>query len=152
MERLTLPQKFSGPGFLWPTVIAYFVPFSILLMFFVLFVAMTEGMGMEKVLFLLLGSLALLPFLIRDYRASRKTLVLDESGVRQMNGNEKLIPWPSVASVLVKESSIGYGSIVVTSKEGVAIKIPISHIRMKCGRVLHFLKQRTGLTETYGYE
>jgi len=57
--------------------------------YFILFVVMTEGMLVEKVLFLLVGLLAIVPFWLRDYRKNRRTLIVTSDGIKQTNKKRK---------------------------------------------------------------
>jgi hypothetical protein len=66
-----------------------------------------------KVLFLALAFGLLVPFVVRDYRRNRRTLVLEQEGLRLTDGKELFIPWKTVTAILVTEAPIGPGSIIV---------------------------------------
>lgn len=149
-DRLNLPLTFTYPRFHWTVILAYTIPLFLVFMFFALFVVPTEGMVVEKVVFIVLGVIIVLPFFIRDFRRSRKKLVLEQQGLRQTNGKQLVIPWHEIKNISVKESYIGYGSISVGSNETGWIRIPGSHPNR--GQILHLIKKHTNLTESYGHE
>jgi hypothetical protein len=140
----TPPITFRYPGLYWGTAIAYALPVCVTLFFFVLFVRI-EGQLWSKFIFLFLGILAVVPFLLRDYWRTRKRLIIENEGLRQLNGKEIFIPWQAVASVEVRKVTPTSLSIIVESNEGRTIQFPQSI--MNCGQILYWIKRRTNLPE-----
>jgi hypothetical protein len=139
------PITFQYPGLRWGTASAYMVTLVLILLFFVLFVIKFEGPLAGKFLFLFLALLAVVPFLVRDYRRTRKQLIIENEGLRQTNGKEIFIPWRAVASVDVRKVTPLTLSIIVESNEGRAIMFPQSI--MNCGQLLYWIKRSTNLRE-----
>ena len=83
-----LPLLCRYPGITRQIVLVYAIPLLIIMTYFILFVVMTEGMLVEKVLFLLVGLLAIVPFWLRDYRKNRRTLIVTSDGIKQTNGHD----------------------------------------------------------------
>ena len=138
-ERLTFPLTYAYSPYTRGNLLVYLVPLILVLMLFVLFVTMTEGMVFEKVFFLGLGLLAIVPFWIRDHRANRKKLILTRDGLKQVNGNDVVIPWNEIAECVFMEEPIGMGSVLIRSRTDTCIKLPRSLPSL--GQILYFIER-----------
>ncbi len=148
--KLEPPLTFVSQWFVWDTVWAYSIPLGLVLLFFALFIIRIEGMLVEKLLFLGLSLLILVPFMLRDYRKTKLQFIVQKSGLRVTDGKETFIPWESVKEILVTKAFIGEGSVVVKADGGKRIAIPRS--LMQCGQLLYLIKRNTNLSETYGLQ
>jgi len=128
-------------------VLAYAIPILVIMMWFILFVAMTEGMLMGKVLFLFVGLLPIVPFWLRDYRKNCRTLIVTSDGIKQTNGRDTMLAWTDVQEIILTEQALGIGWIIVKGRGGIEIQIPRS--LRKCGEILYWLKRYTNLSETF---
>ena len=145
------PVTYGYPGLTRGNLSAYLAAFGLVLGFFLLFVAGTEGLWFEKLAFLVLGTAVITPFLLRDYRKSHRKLTLGRDGLGQTNGGEIFISWDSISAVLVKESNgLGYGTVLVKGRAGQRIIIPRSLPNI--GQICYLLKVRSGVAQTYGHE
>ena len=144
--RQGLPLVCRYPGITRQIVLAYTIPILVIMTFFILIVAMTEGMLVEKVLFLFVGLLVIVPFWLRDYRKNRRTLILTSDGVKQTNGQDTMLAWTDVQEIMLTEEALGFGWIIVKGCGGIEIQIPRS--LLKCGEILYWLKRYTNLSET----
>jgi hypothetical protein len=142
-ERLTFPLTYVCATSTRGILLMYLIPLVLLLVFFFLFVTRTEGMVLEEVLFLALGLLVIVPFWIRDHRASRKMLVLTQNGLKQVNGNDIFIPWNEIAECSFKGDSIGMGFILIRSRAHKYIKIP--RALLSCGQILYFIERESSV-------
>jgi hypothetical protein len=127
-------------------MLVYAIPLLLIITFFILFVILTEGMVAEKIAFLILGILAIVPFWLRDYRKNHKTLTVTSEGVKQTNGQDIFIQWSEVQEIMITEEALGFGSITVKGHAGLEIQIPRSI--QKCGAIIYWLKRYTNLPET----
>jgi hypothetical protein len=142
-----LPLVCRYPGMTRPIVLAYAVPILLVMACFILFVVKTDGMLLEKILFLFLGLLAIVPFWLRDYRKNRRTLILTADGVKLTNGQDTMLAWTDVQEIILTEQALGIGWIIVKGRGGIEIQIPRSLRR--CGEILYWLKRYTNLSETF---
>jgi hypothetical protein len=141
-----LPLVCRYPGITRQIVLAYAIPILLIMTFFMLFVVMTEGMLIQKVLFLFVGLLPIVPFWLRDYRKNCSTLIVTSDGIKQTNGHDVMLAWPDVQEILLTEQALGIGWIIVKGRGGIEIQIP--RTLRKCGAILYWLKRYTNLTET----
>lgn len=141
-----LPLVCRYPGITRQIVLAYAIPTLLLVTAFILFVVRTEGMLMEKFLFLFVGLLVMVPFWLRDYRKNRRTLIVTSEGVKQTNGQDTILAWADVQEIMLTVEALGLGSIIVKGRGGIAIQIPRS--LPNCGTILYWLKHYTNLSET----
>ena len=148
--KLELPLTFVSQRFVWDTVWTYSVPLGLVLLFFTLFIIRIEGMLVEKLLFLGVCLLILVPFMLRDYRKTKMKFIVEKNGLRETDGKETFIPWKSVREILVTKAYIGNGSVVVKADGGKRILIP--RCLMQCGQLLYLIKRNTNLSETYGFQ
>ena len=139
-----LPFRCRYPGITRSMVAVYVVPLLLIVAFFVLFVTMTEGMVVGKVLFLVFGLLAIVPFWLRDYRKNCSTLTVTQEGIAENDGQGITLPWSDIQEIILTEEPIGLGWIIVKGKSGKKIQIPRS--LHECGRVLYWLRWYTNLS------
>lgn len=142
-----LPLVCRYPGMTRQIVLAYAIPILLIMTFFILFVTMTEGMLMGKVLFLFVGLLAIVPFWLRDYRKNCRTVIVTSDGVKQTNGHDLMLAWTDVQEIMLTEQALGIGWIIVRGRDGIEMQIPRS--LRKCGAILYWLKRYTNLSETF---
>ena len=145
-EQQGLPLVCRYPGITHQILLAYAVPILVIMTYFVLFVVMTEGMLMEKILFLLAGLLVIVPFCLRDYRKNCKTLIVTADGLKETNRQDAMLAWADIQEILLTEEALGFGWIIVKGRGGIEIQIPRS--LQKCGTILYWLKHYTNLSET----
>jgi hypothetical protein len=145
-EQEGLPLACRYPGITRAIMLVYAIPLLLIITFFILFVILTEGMVAEKIAFLILGILAIVPFWLRDYRKNHKTLTVTSEGVKQTNGQDIFIQWSEVQEIMITEEALGFGSITVKGHAGLEIQIPRSI--QKCGAIIYWLKRYTNLPET----
>lgn len=141
-----LPLHCRYPGITRGTVALYVIPLLLIMTFFTTFVTMSEGMLLEKVVFLLVGLLAIVPFWLRDHRKNRKTLILTTDGVKQTNGQNIFLAWSDIQEITLTEEPPGLGSIIVKGRNDQEIQIPRS--LQNAGAILYWLKRYTNLSET----
>lgn len=141
-----LPLVCRYPGVTRQIVLAYAAPILLIMTFFILFVVKTEGMLVEKVVFLLAGLLVIVPFWLRDYRRNGRTLLVAADGIKQTNGQDTTLAWADIQEIILTEEALGFDSIIVKGRGGIVIRIPRS--LPKCGAILYWLKRYTNLTET----
>ena len=146
-EQQGLPLVCRYPGITRQIVLAYAIPILVIMTYFILIVAMTEGMLVGKVLFLFVGLLVIVPFWLRDYRKNCRTLIVTSDGVKQTNGQDTMLAWTDVQEIMLTEQAIGIGWIIVKGRGGIEIQIPRS--LRKCGAILYWLKRYTNLSETF---
>ena len=146
-KQLRLPIEYVYPGLSRSSIVTYGCAFGLVLFFFVLFV-LREGLLVEKLLFLISGTLLLFPFLIRDYLRNRRTLILEDNGLRERNGREKSIAWQEVSRIVVSEEPLTNSLISVESHTGESIKIPRSLLDYS-GQILYLIRARTNVREEY---
>lgn len=142
-----LPLVCRYPGITRQMVLAYAIPILLIMTFFILFVAMTEGMLMGKVLFLFVGLLPIVPFWLRDYRKNCRTVIVTSDGIKLTNGRDTMLAWTDVQEIILTEQALGIGWIFVKGRGGIEIQIPRS--LRKCGEILYWLKRYTNLSETF---
>jgi hypothetical protein len=138
-ERLIFPLTYAYATSTRGILLVYLIPLILVLIFFILFVTRTEGMVLEKMVFLALGLLAIVPFWIRDHRASRKKLILTQDGLKQVNGDDIVIPWNEIANCSFTEEPLGLGSVLIRSRAHKCIKLPRS--LPSCGQILYFIER-----------
>ena len=143
-----LPLYCRYPGITRGTVALYVIPLLLIMTFFIKFATMAEGMLLEKLVFLLVGLLAIAPFWLRDHRKNRKTLILTTDGVKQSktNGQDIFLAWPDIQEITLTEEPSGFGSIIVKGCNDQEIQIPRS--LQNAGAILYWLKRYTDLSET----
>jgi hypothetical protein len=147
-KELQLPIAYVYPGLLWSTMLPYILVFGLVLFCFILFI-IVEGLLLEKFLFLVAGTLLMVPFFVRDYTRNRRMLTIENEGLRETNGRAMFIPWQDISGIEILEGPLSYSSILVKSNDGKRIKIPRS--LMNCGQILYIIKSRTRITEDYGF-
>lgn len=142
-----LPLVCRYPRITRQMVLAYAIPILLIMTFFIMFVVMSEGMLVGKVLFLFVGLLVMVPFGLRDYRKNCRTLIVTSDGVKQTNGQDTMLAWADVQEIMLTEQASGLGWIIVKGRGGIEIQIPRS--LRNCGTILYWLKRYTNLSETF---
>jgi len=149
-KRLSLPLTFRCSKSSVGLFAIYMIPLGLILYVEFLIAMTIDGYLLEKILFFVVSIAVLIPIFIRDMRRSRKTLILEDEGLRQINGRDYFIPWEAVEKIVIKDAPLGYGSVNIVSRDGKIFRFSRSII--SCGAILSVIGRKTGLSETYSYE